>query len=410
MFAFVGGVKGLVSPPALLAGALFISRPAESRPAALAPALDLCVVPAPRSPNPDAFVTLPACTAATWFCCIDCRSCVACSWNVAGRAVLCVPKKRCAPPLRMVEAAGSPSTRRQTGVRGHHWQIPGHHASASQLFARSCHGTHPASSEVSGTYCRQSSSNVRIVDVRHVREPSPPVQRREAAVAIEPATPDHAEAAAISAPPGMGNSRTDQSAASRTRPSPDQSPNPIHRTTHKPAPRTDGRSRRPIPVPATTPTRRHTTSSARSDKAPSPTARNPPRSTRSPVPKPSFRRDTAPNRPARSEPRPHRSPERSPTCRWRPDPPTPCSNGWCASRPARPGSCGRDRCSNDPSHPHTGAAEILYCASSTLPRTVAISPWRTCAMPFGVEICASPLRTITSVSPSGRTSMRNTPS
>jgi hypothetical protein len=107
VFALVGGVNGLVSPPALLAGVLFISRPAESRPAELGPALDLWVVPAPRSPTPDAFVPLPPCTAATWFCCIDCRSCAVCCWNDAGRAVFCVPKKRCAPALRMVEGAAA---------------------------------------------------------------------------------------------------------------------------------------------------------------------------------------------------------------------------------------------------------------------------------------------------------------
>lgn len=50
------------------------------------------------------------------------------------------------------------------------------------------------------------------------------------------------------------------------------------------------------------------------------------------------------------------------------------------------------------------------CASVLVPRMVAISPLRTSVLPCGVAICASPLRTITIVSPSGRTSTRNTPS
>lgn len=50
----------------------------------------------------------PAGTAPTWFCCIDCRRLDVCCWKDAGRMLLCVdPKKRCAPPFRMVPAAGA---------------------------------------------------------------------------------------------------------------------------------------------------------------------------------------------------------------------------------------------------------------------------------------------------------------
>jgi len=49
----------------------------------------------------------PAGTAPTRLCCIDCRKLEVSCWNDAGRSVLLPlePKNRCAPPLRMVEAA-----------------------------------------------------------------------------------------------------------------------------------------------------------------------------------------------------------------------------------------------------------------------------------------------------------------
>jgi hypothetical protein len=155
------------------------------------------------------------------------------------------------------------------------------------------------------------------------------------------------------------------------------------------APRTDDRIPPPTPVPATTPNRRHTTSTVRSDKAPIPKARSQPTSIRNKAPKPSCRRDTAPNHPARSEPKLDRNPARSAIGRSRPD--LPPNVIFVRMRHASALWIMRSRSLFHRSQSsRSGAALTLYCASAPEPRTVAISPCLRSAMPCGVEICASP--------------------
>jgi hypothetical protein len=49
----------------------------------------------------------PALMGEKWFCCIVCCKFAACCSNDCVCAVLCVPKKCCAPPLRMVDGAAA---------------------------------------------------------------------------------------------------------------------------------------------------------------------------------------------------------------------------------------------------------------------------------------------------------------
>src|SRR5579864_5442905 len=66
------------------------------------PALGFCPPILPRAVVSPA-KRPPAGTAPTWLCCIVCRRLAVCCWNETGREMLlCDPKKRCAPPLRIV--------------------------------------------------------------------------------------------------------------------------------------------------------------------------------------------------------------------------------------------------------------------------------------------------------------------
>ena len=97
---FVGGLNEL-NPPRFAGTALLTPRlptPFVSR--AAIPALGLCMVPRANSPP---FERPPAGIPLTRFCCIDCRRFEVSCWNDTGRAMLlCDPKKRSEPPLRIV--------------------------------------------------------------------------------------------------------------------------------------------------------------------------------------------------------------------------------------------------------------------------------------------------------------------
>ena len=70
------------------------------------PALGRCIFPAGVETRPAnaAFERPPAGIPPTWPCCIDCRRLAVCCWNDAGRAkLLCDPKNRCDPVLRIVD-------------------------------------------------------------------------------------------------------------------------------------------------------------------------------------------------------------------------------------------------------------------------------------------------------------------
>lgn len=79
----------------------------NSPPRAAVPALGLLLEPAnpPRdAADPVLLAWLPAVNPFTWFCAIACCICDCSCWNEAGRAVLlCDPKKRSEPPLRIVD-------------------------------------------------------------------------------------------------------------------------------------------------------------------------------------------------------------------------------------------------------------------------------------------------------------------
>lgn len=78
---------------------LFVSRFAGM------PALGRCMVPRAAKA---ALERPPAGIAPTWLCCMACRRFDVCCVNDAGRTMLlCVPKKRCGPPLRTVEGAAA---------------------------------------------------------------------------------------------------------------------------------------------------------------------------------------------------------------------------------------------------------------------------------------------------------------
>src|SRR5690242_6284809 len=104
----------------------------------------------------------------------------------------------------------------------------------------------------------------------------------------------------------------------------------------------------PTQDPATTPRMRHRGTSVRSDKAPSPKARNLPMSNRRKAPKPNCHPDKEPSRRARSEPTHRRSPAPSPNVRKHPDPEFRCSAGWYDATNWHPGSDDHDRYSIDP--------------------------------------------------------------
>src|ERR1700675_1538677 len=100
-----------------------------------------------------------------------------------------------------------------------------------------------------------------------------------------------------------GSGHTVQGEASQ--PNPIRHRNRIHRqprkTKHKPAPRSDDSRDSRTPDQATIPSRSQNTSSARSDKEPSPKSRTRPRSSPNKVHSPSGHRDMEPN-PGRSQP------------------------------------------------------------------------------------------------------------
>lgn len=85
----------------------FISRPLRG----VTPAVGLLLNPLnpPREfANPVFVARPPAVNPRTWFCAIACCRCDCSCWNDAGRAMLlCVPKKRSEPPLRIVDGAAA---------------------------------------------------------------------------------------------------------------------------------------------------------------------------------------------------------------------------------------------------------------------------------------------------------------
>src|SRR5580658_3219992 len=98
----------------------------------------------------------------------------------------------------------SPSARRQTGARWHNRHVPRHHASSTQLRMRSCHRRRSSCSKPTRCHRRESPPNVRIIDVRHVRELRARVQRSNPAEAVErPKSVEthYAEPPAVSTPP-----------------------------------------------------------------------------------------------------------------------------------------------------------------------------------------------------------------
>jgi hypothetical protein len=91
-------------------------------------------------------------------------------------------------------------------VRGYHRQIPGHHASRIQLRVCGRYSGNVAGAKASRTHSRDRSSDARIVDVRHIREPGTTVQRSNSTIAIDVRNVDvgdiyATEATAVSAPP-----------------------------------------------------------------------------------------------------------------------------------------------------------------------------------------------------------------
>src|SRR2546430_708676 len=103
--------------PAFRAGGVLPSLPLKLLPEGV-PALGFCTAAlfaefalprraVPRaSTEPFALARPPACTGVTRFRCRVCCTCEACCWNDAGRdAAPDRPKKRCCPPLRIVDAA-----------------------------------------------------------------------------------------------------------------------------------------------------------------------------------------------------------------------------------------------------------------------------------------------------------------
>jgi len=131
------------------------------------------------------------------------------------------------------------------------------------------------------------------------------------------------------------------------------------RTTHKPAPRVDDRTRHPTPVPATKPTNCRTSSTVRSGTAPNPKVHRQPKSIRSQAPTPSYHHGTEPNQQARWAPKPVRSPARFPNVHWRPDLPRRYSSDWCDSTTSRCESSGRGRCSSGPNR--RGQELPIFC-------------------------------------------------
>src|ERR1700733_1816063 len=98
----------------------------------------------------------------------------------------------------------SPSTGRQIGPRGNDRQITSHHVRAAQLLMSSRHRCRVTDSELSRSHRRHSPADVRIVDVRHIREPRASVQRRDSAQTVQSAKSIKAhdpEPSPISAPP-----------------------------------------------------------------------------------------------------------------------------------------------------------------------------------------------------------------
>jgi hypothetical protein len=91
-------------------------------------------------------------------------------------------------------------------MRGHHRQIPGHHASGIQLRVCGRYRRNVAGAKASRTHRRDRSSDARIVDVRHIREPGATMQRSNSTIAINVRNVDVGDiyatkAAAVSAPP-----------------------------------------------------------------------------------------------------------------------------------------------------------------------------------------------------------------
>src|SRR6202041_1983403 len=130
-----------------------------------------------------------------------------------------------------------------------------------------------------------------------------------------------------------------------------QIPRRIQRTKHKPAPISADRTDTRKPDPATNPIRHRHTSSAHSDKEPSPSRHTKPRSIPNRVRRPSARSDTAPS--------PGRHLAATPA--HNPDPPTMCHGHpdfrfgrnflSCVSALQSCGSYCRDPYSTDPNHP-----------------------------------------------------------